>query len=134
MDNDKVELPSGEWARLRDPAKITEAGRRVFKLAVAKSKMGMPEGLVESDDAAIAMFVVDWSYTRPDGSPRAIPQAEMAGLQELSPADYDALLSSCSPLIKEVFNDNFGMPDPANPEADPEQTSPFGGSSGSAGS
>lgn len=92
------------WVELREPNEITEAGRRTFRIYVAatrdrlSSQMERAEAMINSDDAMIAMFVREWSFG-------AIPQTNLALLQQLAPEEYDLLQNACGERMDGVFTD-----------------------------
>ena len=79
----KLQLPSGGWANLKDPATLRVKDRnKVLRHA------GKEEGLMQALsilDGLIALLVEEWSFEMPP------PSIKIQSLGELTMADYDTL-------------------------------------------
>lgn len=111
----KVPLSHDGWAVLRRGDEVTEAGRRLYKIAVLRaqdanaSSVERATALAETDDYMVAMFVREWSYGEP------IPQAQIGRLQELTTGDFDLLVRCAESMIADAFPDFEPTPDPSSP-------------------
>jgi hypothetical protein len=90
-----ITLPSGATAVIRDPRTLLVKDRkRVLDLADAETKVQMTIGMQEG---LIAVMVESWSF---DLIP---PNVSTASLEQISPADYEALLDASMPAEKALF-------------------------------
>jgi hypothetical protein len=137
MGNNKVSLPDGGWAVLRDPLEVTERQRRPLvrlqrrvavkaaphlsgvdlaalsptqaleKLAPLLSEEDL-NALEDIDDLIIATLVDSWSYD---------PPVSVEGVLDLSGTARSALLDECRPLVGPLVGDTADdeVLDPASP-------------------
>lgn len=84
MDN-KITLPSGATALLRDPKTLKVKDRKRIVKAADNAEGGDLSKAMALVDEMIATLVVEWSFDL------IIPSVKIASLDELEPADYDTL-------------------------------------------
>lgn len=90
-----ITLPSGATVVLRDPRTLLVKDRKkVLSMADGETKLQMTMGM---QDGLVAVMVESWSLD-------LIPPSIAAGsLEQLEPADYEALLEACMPAEKALF-------------------------------
>ena len=106
----KITLPSGATATLKDPSLLRVKDRkRVLKSAETEGgDLSKPLAL---GDALIAMLIEDWSFEF------LIPALKIDNLDELTMADYDALVEETKDAQKHLFPNLAETPET---EADPK--------------
>jgi hypothetical protein len=104
----KITLPSGASVTLKDPSLLRIKDRkRVLKSA--ESEGGDLSRAMALGDALIAMLIEDWSLDL------IIPSVKIDSLDELTMADYDALVEETKDAQKYLFpnvTDETGDSDP----------------------
>lgn len=108
----KIKLPSGGWAKLRDP-KTLRVKDRTKVLRHASKEEGLMQGL-SILDGLIALMVEEWSFEMPP------PGIKIQSLGELTLPDYDALSEEAGKAQEMLFPK---LAQTEETEADPE--SPF---------
>lgn len=83
MAENKIALPSGGWAKFKDPNTLKVKDRKKV-LRNANNQEGLMQAL-SLVDGLIAILVEEWSFEMP------IPAVTIASLEELSMPDYDTL-------------------------------------------
>ena len=108
----EITLPSGATVTLKDPSELRVKDRkRIIKSSDGDE--GQMSKALALGDAVIATMVKDWSFDL------IIPSVKVESLDELTPADYDALQEACQDAQQFLFP-SLGKTD-AN-EADPTAT------------
>jgi hypothetical protein len=112
----EVTLPSGATVKIKDPTLLRVKDRkRVMRTADETSGGDLSKALALSD-ALIAMLVEDWSFDL------IIPAIKIETLDELTMADYDALVEVSKDAQKYLFPNLAETPeteaDPKAPTAD----------------
>ena len=93
----KITLPSGATVTLKDPTLLRVKDRkRVLKAADSNEGGDLTKALILGD-ALIAMLVEDWSFEL------MVPSVKMESLDELTMADYDALVEETKDAQKYLF-------------------------------
>lgn len=93
----QITLPSGATVNLKDPSTLRVKDRkRVLKAADSNEGGELTKALILGD-ALIAMLVEDWSFEL------MIPSVKMESLDELTMADYDALVEHTKEAQKYLF-------------------------------
>lgn len=91
----KIKLPSGGWAKLKDPSTLRVKDRtKVLRHA------GKEEGLMQAIsilDGLIALMVEEWSFEMPP------PGIKIQSLGELTLADYDTLSEEAQKAQEVLF-------------------------------
>lgn len=111
---DKIDLPGGAWAQLRDPDTVTERQRKPFIHAVGRVSKAdeMSDGglsaLVDVQDALVLAMVESWSFDAP---------VSADGLLDLPHKAATALRLACTPFQPELMPDFGPTPDPESPSA-----------------
>jgi hypothetical protein len=107
-----ITLPSGETVTLKDPSELRVKDRkRIIKSSDGDE--GQMSKALALGDAVIATMVKDWSFKL------IIPSVKIESLDELTPADYDALQEACQEAQQFLFP-SLGKTD--ENEADPKAT------------
>ncbi|HUY97045.1 MAG TPA: hypothetical protein VMW47_05415 [Verrucomicrobiae bacterium] len=117
---DRVELPNGAWAELRDPQALPNRLRLRAQRAHAATQEGDVDSWAAFSDALCGVFVEGWSYALP------LPGDAPASLGDIPGLAYDTLALACLPR----YRASFLQADPT-PEARKDPASPFGSSNGS---
>lgn len=97
----RIDLPSGGWAELRDPAEVKQKDRKKVLLALDEVDGAFAESF-RSAEMIVAIAVEKWSFDFP------IPSVDLTSLDELSIPDSDALGAACMPFKDAIFPD-FGI-------------------------
>ena len=106
----KITLPSGATVTLKDPSLLRVKDRkRVLKSA--ETEGGDLSKALALGDALIAMLIEDWSFEF------LIPALKIDNLDELTMADYDALVEETKDAQKHLFPSLAETPET---EADPK--------------
>lgn len=108
---DKIDLPGGAWAQLRDPDTITERQRRPIKAAmIAAGSSGEFQAALADGifDHLVLALLESWSFDAP---------VTAEGLLDLPGSAYDALTKACTPMLKQILPDFAPTPDPESPSA-----------------
>lgn len=93
----EIELPSGAKVTLKDPSELKVKDRKqVMKTADSAEGGDLGKALALSD-ALVAMLVVSWTFDLP------IPSQRLDSVDELSMADYDALVEATKDAQKALF-------------------------------
>jgi len=124
----RIDLPSGGWAELRDPIDVCERLRRPVVQAMGSLtkhdiEQVSPESADGTDPAVLARFqslndlvavalVESWSFDA---------AVTVANLQELPGRDYDAVLRAVSPMVSGLLPDFSPSREAV---ADPKATTP----------
>jgi hypothetical protein len=110
----KVTLPSGETVTLKDPTSLRVKDRKKV-LRSAEADGGDLSKALALGDALIAMLVEEWSFDL------IIPSVKIETLDELTMADYDALVEFTKDAQKFLFptisNSDENEADPKVPTA-----------------
>ena len=85
MASKTVTLPSGATATLKDPSTLRVKDRKTVIRASEKGEGDLSKALALGD-ALIAMLIEEWSFDL------IIPSIKIESLDELTMADYDALV------------------------------------------
>ena len=108
----EVTLPSGATVTLKDPSLLRVKDRKkVMKTADSTTGGDLSKALALSD-ALIAMLVETWSFEK-----LMIPSVKIDSLDELTMADYDALVEHTKEAQKYLFPSLAETPET---EADPK--------------
>lgn len=90
-----IKLPSGGWAKLKDPTSLRVKDRnKVLRYA------GKEEGLMQALsilDGLIALLIEEWSFEMP------IPSIKIQSLGELTLPDYDTLSAEAQKAQETLF-------------------------------
>lgn len=111
---DKIDLPGGGWAALRDPDTVTERQRKPFIKAVGRAGnlAGFEDGgigaLLDVQDALVLALVDSWSYDGP---------VTADALEDLPHKAISSLRLACQAFRDELLPDFGPTPDPASPSA-----------------
>ena len=92
----KVTLPSGATATLKDPSTLRVKDRKTVIRASEKGEGELSKALALGD-ALIAMLIEEWSFNL------MIPSIKIETLDELTMADYDALVEESKDAQKYLF-------------------------------
>lgn len=106
----KVTLPSGATVTLKDPTSLRVKDRKKV-LKSAEAEGGDLSKALALGDALISMLVEDWSFDL------IIPSIKIETLDELTMADYDALVEFTKDAQKYLFPN---LSDTDENEADPK--------------
>ncbi len=125
MTTERVDLPSGGWAELRDPNHVTHAERQ----AVWAARMRRPDDDTEVmldglTRAMMTVLIARWQVSGPDGTPLAPPREDPTSVDQMTGVDYDKLHDHL--LLTSMWTRLFPRFRP-NPAPD----SPFGSSGAS---
>jgi len=93
--SNKITLPSGGTVTLRDPSEIKYKDRKRV-IRASESETGELSKALALGDALIAVMVEDWSFG-------IIPSIKIEALEELTPADYDALVKATEKASEYLF-------------------------------
>jgi len=108
----KITLPSGATVTLRDENTIRYKDRKMLYKTVDKetdTELGKALAMTET---LIQMLVVEWSFDLP------VPMNKKESLEELSIADFDALVEKTKEIQKALFPSLSDTPEnEANPKA-----------------
>ena len=107
----KVARPSGAWVLLRDPMSVTRRDRKRILMALDDVE-GRYARVYAEADPVLALAVLEWSFDRP------IPSVSIDSLDELSPADDDALTAAAKEFEEAVFP-SFDVDEDEDPKEDP---------------
>jgi len=91
----KITLPSGGTVTLRDPSEIRYKDRKKV-IRASESETGELSKALALGDALIAVMVEDWSFG-------IIPSVKIEALDDLTPADYDALVKETGNASEYLF-------------------------------
>ena len=92
----QVTLPSGATATLKDPSLLRVKDRKTVIRASEKGEGDLSKALALGD-ALIAMLIEEWSFNL------IIPSVKIDSLDELTMADYDALVEESKDAQKYLF-------------------------------
>ena len=96
MASKTVTLPSGATATLKDPSTLRVKDRKTVIRASEKGDGELSKALALGD-ALIAMLIEEWSFDL------IIPSIKVDSLDELTMADYDALVEESKDAQKFLF-------------------------------
>lgn len=111
-DGERLELPGGGWAQLRDPEAVTERQRKPFVTALGRASKyeQMDDGglgaMIDVQDALVVALVDSWSYEAP---------VSADALLDLPHKAVTALRVACLAHQSELMPDFGPTPDPATP-------------------
>lgn len=106
---DKIELPGGAWAALRDPDVVTERQRKPLILAAQRlAAEGNLSVMVDVQDAVVLAMVESWSFDVP---------VTADGLLDVPAKTLTALRLACEGFAAELMPDFGPTPDPESPSA-----------------
>lgn len=111
---EKIDLPGGAWASLRDPAVVTERQRKPFVTAMGRASKfeGMDDSgfaaILDLQDSLVLALVDSWSFDAP---------VSADGMLDLPAQTVDALRRACQPFQAGLLPDFAPTPDPASPSA-----------------
>lgn len=110
--SDKVDLPSGGWALLRDPDTVRNRDRKEILRRVEglDDNAGNITIAMSSVEFGLALMVEEWSFDE-----LALPRDDLETLDDLTIEDFDALAQAIEPLMRKVFPSFDPSPDPASP-------------------
>jgi hypothetical protein len=106
----KVTLPSGATATLKDFGLLKIKDRKNLMKAT-DIEGGDTTRSMAMQDALIAMLVTEWSFDFP------VPSVKAESIDELSPADFDALIEETKDAQKALFP---SIAETVENEADPK--------------
>ncbi len=113
---DRVDLPSGGWAQLRDPRGMRYKDKRRALSNIKDHEKLIAVGF-DITDGLIAMMVQAWEIPYLPGAP--LPSEEIGILGELEIPDSDALIQAVDPARKLLFPDAKGTVDNADQPGSP---------------
>lgn len=116
MDKNTIKLPSGGWARFKDPNTLRVKDRKKV-LRNANDQEGLLQAM-SLIDGLIAILIEEWSFEMP------IPSIKIQALEELTMPDYDTLAEEATKVQKVLFP-KLTETDETKADVD----SPFGNSS-----
>ena len=107
----RIDLPAGAWAELRDVDTVTERQRK--PLIAAMDQMKTPDeaglgALFNVQDALILILVESWSFPAP---------LTADGLLDLPAKAVDEMRKVCQESMKGLLPDFEPTPDPTSPTA-----------------
>lgn len=91
-----ITLPSGATVKLRDPKTLLMKDRNKVMEIQSKADTQIMQA-VALQNGVISVMVVEWSF---DLIP---PSVRLASLEELTPADFDALASEVDEAVNYMF-------------------------------
>lgn len=107
----QIKLPSGATVMLKDATDLRVKDRKnVMKIADSAPGGDLAKALALSD-GLVAMLVISWSFDLP------VPSEKLDSVDELSMADYDALVEATKEAQKALFP---SLGDTPENEADPK--------------
>jgi len=110
-----IKLPSGATVSLKDPSLLKIRDRKKI-IKASESETGEMSKAVALGDAILAMMIDDWSFDL------LIPSIKIDSLDDLSPADYDALVKateeSSTYLFPKLQDNDENKADPESPLGD----------------
>ena len=116
---ERIDLPSGGWAELRDPKTLRAKDKR----RVLKNIKGTPDeenpvaASLDTTDGMVCMMVTAWEIPyMPDA---ALPGDAPEMLDELEIPDYDVLLEAVTPARELLFPDKITPDDHDKPDSPP---------------
>ncbi len=89
-DDGRIDLPSGNWVKFRDPKSVTNRERRPL-MEHAEEETAEGAGLVRNLSFAerlVALMVGEWSYPHP------LPSAKPEVLDDLPALDLDTMMQA----------------------------------------
>jgi hypothetical protein len=92
----KVTLPSGATVTLKDPSTLRVKDRKTIIKASEKGDGELSRALALGD-AMVAILIDEWSFDL------IIPSVQIESLDELTMADYDALVEHTKEAQKSLF-------------------------------
>lgn len=108
----KFKLPSGAEVTLRDQNTIRYKDRKMLYKSVDTEKQSELGAALAMTETLITMIVEDWTFDF------AIPSVKRENLEELSIADFDALVEKTKEIQKALFPSLAETPEnEANPKA-----------------
>lgn len=101
--SNRVELPSGGWAELRDPKEIRAKHRKrvMDQLNIERMQSGVGGIAFDMSDGLILMMVEKWDIPYLPGVVRPIDSPD--SVDELTIPDYDALTDRLEPAREAIF-------------------------------
>jgi hypothetical protein len=113
-EKNKLQLPSGGWAKFKDASTLRVKDRKKVLKNASKEDEGLMQA-ISLVDGLIAILVEEWSFEFP------IPSIKISVLEDLTMADYDALAEEAGKAQKVLFP-QLGKTDASEADED----SPFG--------
>ena len=92
----KISLPSGATVTLKDPSTLKIRDRKKI-IKASESESGEMSKAVALGDAILAMMIEDWSFDL------LIPSIKIDSIDDLEPADYDALVKATEDASTYLF-------------------------------
>ena len=112
MSKKEITLPSGATVTLRDENTIRYKDRKMLYKTVDKETDSELNKALAMTETLIQMLVVEWSFDFP------VPMVKKESLEELSIADFDALVEKTKEIQKALFPSLSDTPEnEANPKA-----------------
>lgn len=109
----QIKLPSGATVTLKDATDLRVKDRKnVMKTADATEGGDLAKAMALSD-GLVAMLITEWSFDLP------IPSVKLDSVDELTMADYDALVEATKEAQKALFP---SLGDTVENEQDPKAT------------
>jgi hypothetical protein len=109
--SNKITLPSGATATLKDPSKLRVKDRRTIMTSSEKAEGGDLAKALALSDALLAVLIEDWSFDFP------IPSVKASSVDELEMKDYDYLVEQTKEAQKALFP---SLSETAENEKDPK--------------
>jgi hypothetical protein len=98
--SDRIDLPSGGWAQLRDPKTLRAKDKKRAMTNIADHEKLIAAGY-DLTEGLIAILVTAWEIPYLPNAP--VPSEEIGLLGELEIADYESLVEACAPAQKILF-------------------------------
>lgn len=108
--SNKIELPSGGWAMLRDPKTLKHADRQKLYKGLDSNTPSLERGMIVAD-RLVALLVESWSFEL------IPPSIRFESIGELDVEDYDVLSKEAEAAGKKLFP---SMAKTLESEADPK--------------
>ena len=108
----KITLPSGATVTLKDTSTLKIRDRKKI-IKASESESGEMSKAVALGDAILAMMIEDWSFDL------LIPSLKIDSIDDLEPADYDALVKATEDasvyLFPKLQDNDENKADPTSP-------------------
>lgn len=93
----QIKLPSGATVTLKDATDLRVKDRKGVMKAADSAEGGDLAKALALSDGLVAMLVMEWSFDLP------IPSVKLDSVDELTMADYDALIEATKEAQKALF-------------------------------